>query len=101
MKLEILKELTNKEVLVTGGCGFIGSEITKQLSELDAKITIVDNLSSGKEEYVKDISGVSLIVADLNDKEKMQELVKEKATAQERLPETNRKNPKMQTKQIL
>ena len=78
MKLEILKELTNKEVLVTGGCGFIGSEITKQLSELDAKITIVDNLSSGKEEYVKDISGVSLIVADLNDKEKMQELVKEK-----------------------
>ena len=78
MKLEILKELTNKEVLVTGGCGFIGSELTKQLSELDAKITIVDNLSSGKEEYVKDISGVSLIVADLNDKEKMQELVKEK-----------------------
>jgi len=78
MKLEILKELTNKEVLVTGGCGFIGSEVTKQLSDLGAKITIIDNLSSGKEEYVKDISSVSLITADLNDKEKIQELVKEK-----------------------
>ena len=76
--MEILKELANKEVLVTGGCGFIGSEVTKQLSELDAKITIVDNLSSGKEEYIKDISGVSLIAADLNNKEKIQELVKEK-----------------------
>ena len=63
---------------MTGGCGFIGSEVTKQLSELDAKITIVDNLSSGKEEYIKDISGVSLIAADLNNKEKIQELVKEK-----------------------
>ena len=64
--------------MVTGGCGFIGSEVTKQLSDLGAKITIIDNLSSGKEEYVKDISSVSLITADLNDKEKIQELVKEK-----------------------
>ncbi len=78
MKLEILKELENKEVLVTGGCGFIGSEVTKQLSNAGSKITIIDNLSSGKEEYVKDIAGVSLIKVDLNDKEKIQELVKEK-----------------------
>ena len=29
-----LSNLKNKEILVTGGCGFIGSEIVKQLSQL-------------------------------------------------------------------
>ena len=42
MKLEILNELAEKEVLLTGGCGFIGSEVTKQLSNLGSKITIID-----------------------------------------------------------
>ena len=40
-----LSELKNKEILVTGGCGFIGSEITKQLSELGSNVTVFDNLS--------------------------------------------------------
>ena len=50
---EQLLELKEKEILVTGGCGFIGSEITKQLSSIGANVTIIDNLSSGKEEYIK------------------------------------------------
>ena len=40
--------LEGKQVLLTGGCGFIGSEVTKQLSGFGANITIIDNLSSGK-----------------------------------------------------
>jgi len=36
-------QLQDTKILVTGGCGFIRSKITKQLSELGAKITI-DNL---------------------------------------------------------
>ena len=43
-----LSNLKNKEILVTGGCGFIGSEIVKQLSLAGAKVTIIDKLSSGK-----------------------------------------------------
>ena len=39
------KILKDKEVLLTGGCGFIGSEVAKQLSEIGANITILDNLS--------------------------------------------------------
>ena len=65
-------------MVVTGGCGFIGSEVTKQLSELGANITIIDNLSSGKEEYVKDLPNVSLVKADLLDKSLLPELVREK-----------------------
>ena len=48
-----LLNLKNKEILVTGGCGFIGSEIVKQLSALEANVTVLDNLSSGKKKYVE------------------------------------------------
>ena len=49
---EIIKEIMDKNILVTGGCGFIASEVVKQLSKLGANITIIDNLSSGKKEYI-------------------------------------------------
>ncbi len=62
-------QLQDTKILVTGGCGFIGSEVTKQLSELGAKITIIDNLSSGKEEYVKELSNIELIKGDLQNEE--------------------------------
>ena len=75
---EQLLELKEKEILVTGGCGFIGSEITKQLSSIGANVTIIDNLSSGKEEYIKNFSNVELIKTDLMNCESMPELVKEK-----------------------
>ena len=52
------KILKDKEVLLTGGCGFIGSEVAKQLSEIGANITILDNLSSGKESYVSNFVSI-------------------------------------------
>ena len=36
------------KVLVTGGCGFIGSNLSQRLSENNETLDIVDNLSSGK-----------------------------------------------------
>ena len=53
--------------MVTGGCGFIGSEITKQLSSIGARVTVFDNLSSGKEEYIEGLPNVQLIKGDLTD----------------------------------
>ena len=70
--------LKNKEVLVTGGCGFIGSEIVKQLSEIGANVTIIDNLSSGKEKYIQGLSYVKLITADLLDDDAIESIVKDK-----------------------
>jgi len=70
--------LKNKEILVTGGCGFIGSEIVKQLSLLGANVTIIDNLSSGKEKYIQDLSNVKLITADLLDDDAIKSVVKDK-----------------------
>jgi nucleoside-diphosphate-sugar epimerase len=74
MQIELTKRIIKKhpildqaEVLVTGGCGFIGSEITKQLSSMGAKVTVLDNLSSGKEEYIRGLPNVNLIKGDLTD----------------------------------
>ncbi len=37
----------NKNVLVTGGCGFIGSHIVHTLISYDALVTVLDDLSTG------------------------------------------------------
>lgn len=55
-------------ILVTGGAGFIGSNIVDKLLELGYKVVVVDNLSTGKEEninncayfYKLDINSVKL-----------------------------------------
>ena len=73
-----LQVLKNKEILVTGGCGFIGSEIVKQLSQIGANITVIDNLSSGKEKYIQGLSNVKLIIADLLDNDAVKSAVKDK-----------------------
>ena len=41
-----------QNVLVTGGCGFIGSNLSKRLCEDGNKVTIIDNLSRGKKRYL-------------------------------------------------
>ena len=73
-----LSNLKNKEILVTGGCGFIGSEIVKQLSQIGANVTIIDNLSSGKEKYIQGLSNVKLITGDILDSDVVKSAVKDK-----------------------
>ncbi len=47
MQLEEFKKLENKNVLVTGGAGFIGSNLCETLLKLNAKVTCLDNFSTG------------------------------------------------------
>ncbi len=58
--------MENKEIVVTGGCGFIGSHIVEKLLE-NNNVTIIDNLSSGKMENLKnpDHKNLTLIEEDL------------------------------------
>ena len=41
-----------KTILVTGGAGFIGSHLADKLIDLGAKVSIIDNLSTGKRENI-------------------------------------------------
>lgn len=47
--------------LVTGGCGFIGSHVCETLIASGHQVTVLDDLSSGNEENLAHIKGVSLI----------------------------------------
>jgi len=42
------------KVLVTGGCGFVGSNLVDHLVSLGHQVLVIDNLSAGKKEYCND-----------------------------------------------
>ena len=50
-----LKELSNKHVLVTGGAGFIGSNLCAYLLQNNVKVTCLDNLITGKLENIEEL----------------------------------------------
>src|SRR3990167_7963140 len=52
----------DKKVVVTGGCGFIGSHLAAKLIELGAKVTIIDDLSTGSLDNIAPIeNNITLI----------------------------------------
>ena len=57
--------VTSKSVLVTGGAGFIGSHIVEKLVQLQYRVLVVDDLSTGKLRNVP--RGVSFYHADINE----------------------------------
>jgi UDP-glucose 4-epimerase len=66
--------LSNKNVLVTGGAGFIGSNIIEKLLANDNRVIVYDNLSAGKLDFILEFEknhNFKLVKADLLDKEKL------------------------------
>ena len=61
-----MNSLVGARALVTGGAGFIGSEVARQLCNLGAKVTVFDNFSSGKIEYLSSLD-VDVIRGDVSD----------------------------------
>ena len=53
-----------KRYLITGGCGMIGSNLTKRLVKEGNEIYIIDNLWRGKLEYLNDENGQPVIDLD-------------------------------------
>lgn len=68
-----------KKVFISGGAGFIGSHLVDRLANEGNQITVYDNLSSGKEEFIQQHLGknyFNLIKADLLDLAKLKESIK-------------------------
>lgn len=61
-------KLNNKNILVTGGAGFIGSNLCEELINLGANVTCLDNFSTGFRENldaIKDHPNFKLIEGDI------------------------------------
>ncbi len=58
-----------KKALVTGGAGFIGSNIVKLLLQDSYEVTVLDNFSTGYEENLKPFPQVKVIRGDIRDKQ--------------------------------
>jgi UDP-glucose 4-epimerase len=68
-------------VLVTGGAGFIGSNLVDRLLRERNKVTVIDNMSTGKQEFLRaheNNKNFSLVVGDILDKNKLDVAMKGK-----------------------
>jgi UDP-glucose 4-epimerase len=62
-------------ILVTGGAGFIGSQVVDRFIELGHEVRVFDDLSSGRREFVHARAG--LVVGDLADADAVERCVAE------------------------
>ena len=68
--------MENKKVIVTGGAGFIGSNLSERLSEKN-EVIIIDNFSTGKRENIENLikkENVRLIEGSISDLELLQNI---------------------------
>lgn len=64
------------KVLITGGSGFIGSNIAHSLVKKGSKVRIIDNFSTGRKVNIEDIkNSVELIEGDIRDIETVKDAV--------------------------
>lgn len=65
MKTDLINECRGKTIFVTGGAGFIGSEVVRQISVSGGKAIVFDNFSSGKKLYVTNLKNVRMVHGDI------------------------------------
>jgi nucleoside-diphosphate-sugar epimerase len=67
-KDRIAQSYRGRTVLVTGGASFIGSHLVDRLLEAGADVSIIDDFSSGRREYVESLAEDRIIELDLSDR---------------------------------
>ena len=68
--------MKNKKVLVTGGAGFIGSNLVKKLISDKNEVVVIDDLSSGFISNISNIDGVKYINGDIRNRKQVNDAIK-------------------------
>lgn len=79
MNLKQFNKLNNKSILITGGAGFIGSNLCEALLKLNAKVTCLDNFATGHRHNIQPFlanENFTLIEGDIRDLETCQKACK-------------------------
>jgi nucleoside-diphosphate-sugar epimerase len=67
---------SNIPCLITGGAGFIGSHIAEALTQLGAKVTVLDDLSGGSSENLAHLKSVNFIQGSILDEPLLSRAIK-------------------------
>lgn len=67
---------SGKHALVTGGAGFIGSHVVDALLARRARVTVVDNFSTGFREFLPSREGLRVVEADLLEVRRVEEAMR-------------------------
>ena len=66
--------ISQPTILVTGGAGYIGSHAALALKKAGYGVVVLDNLTYGHPEIIKDVVQVELVVGDTNDRDLLERL---------------------------
>src|SRR5882757_3279371 len=68
------EDLSNGAILVTGGAGYIGSHVARQLGEAGQRVVVIDNLCKG---FKQAVTSGDLVVGDVGDHDLVARLLAE------------------------
>jgi len=66
----------NKRVLVTGGAGFVGSNLVDHIAQMGASVTVLDDLFTGELKNISALDHIKFVEGSVCDRELVQELVR-------------------------
>ena len=65
------------DILVTGGGGFLGSHVVRELLALDNEVIVLDDLSNGKDWHLRGLDGpLTLIEGDITNEDDVSRAIK-------------------------
>lgn len=73
---ESFAQFAGKKILVTGGAGFVGSNLVDRLVEYGAHVVVMDDLFTGRKENISHFESIEFVDGSVNDRDLVDRMVK-------------------------